>query len=507
MDELALFKQADWIYENDNPQEDEYSLYRASFKSDESTATLLICADTDAAVYLNGELIYFSIPPSYPDHPIVDKVEVKLEENNEMAVNGYYFGSNAFSTYKKGPAGIKWLIYKDGKIVSYSNSKDVVCQPHPHYVSHKRKMISPQLGYSYEWSEPVIGKFSWHHPVVVEDYGECELRINKKTEFKDRKPYTLTKLSSKKCLIDFGSETVGHLDLDFVSPIQQKILITYAEHREEEDIVYKIENRDFSVEFVAAKGKNVFLDTFRRLGCRYLEVYLEKEIDINYFGIREVKYPFDKVEYDIDDPLVKKIYDAAVYTLECCYHEHYEDCPWREQSLYAQDSYNQAMAGFICFKNTEQIKSSLKVISYDQRKDGLLSICSPSESRLTIPSFSLFYFFAVDEYLKKTNDIEFVKEIYLKLKSVLDVFLSQVDEKGLMYSFDISGTWNFYEWAPTLDGNLGGEQFKKADIIINALFVMTLQVMQHIASTISIDVNYSSLIERNKLAVKELRLT
>ncbi len=505
-DALSFLREAPWIYENENPQEDEYTFYSGSFIAEEEDLTLLICADNDAAFYLNGELVYFGVSPSYPNHPIADAIAVKGRKGeNHFSISQYYFGSDGFSSYCKGPARLKFVILDSSKhILSCSGSSIQSCLD-LHYQSHLKKVITPQLGYSYSYDANEF-EYILHPSFVVPDSGEIEMRINQKCRFDGRAEYTLEKLGEGHYMIDFGKEVVGVLDLDFVSEHPQKIRFTYAEHRESESLTYLIGGRDFSIDYTAKAGQNVFCGVFRRLGLRYLEVFAEEDLNINYIGIQKVVYPFEKIPHKVDDPLLQKIYDVSVYTLECCYHEHYEDCPWREQCLYAMDSFNQALAGSVCFTNTEQIKSSLKLISYDQRSDHLLSICSPSNGNLTIPGFSLFYIRAVDLYLRKTGDVEFVRSVYPKIREIAERFFAQ-ESDGLLYTFDHDGVWNFYEWAESLDGGLFQKQERKADLILNGLFLFCLPCLERIEKELGLQSDYSSFRDRNIKKVRETLLS
>lgn len=499
---FELLERAKWICATADPHEDEYYLYEADFESGEESGELLIVGDSDAIVYLNNELVFFGLSPSYPDNLIADKKKVRLNKGvNHARIETYYCGATCFSSYCRGDSKIKFLIYtNDGEIILKSDEKISSCL-HPNYISHQKKKISPQLGYSYCFDSNKK-EIVFHNSYLVNSSSKVRFRINEKIELKDRLVYSLVKLGNGHYLIDFKKEVVGYLDLEFASPIDQKILIAYAEHKESDSIVYKIDNRDFSFEYVASKGENKFLGLFKRLGLRYLEIYCKEDIDISYFGIREVRYPFAKKKYEISDPLVKKIYDTCVYTLECCYHEHYEDCPWREQCLYSLDSYNQALAGSVCFTNTEQLKSSLLLMGEDYREDHLLSICSPSNLNLTIPSFSLYYFLSVEFYYNLTKDKETLAMVYPKLKDIMDAFFKQYKD-GLIYTFDHDGIWNFYEWESGLDGGLMQKQNRVADIIINGLFNLALISFSNIEHILGIDSDYKNILEENKEACRK----
>ncbi len=500
MDSLlpAPFLSADWIYFKENAEEDEYSLYCCSFSCPKQKGVLYLAGDSDATVYLNGKLVFFSLSPSYPSHLIADKAEVDLQEGeNQLLIELYYFGSEGFSSYRKGKAKLKFaLLSQKGELLARSGLETLSCL-HPHYFSHQRKPISPQLGYSFFY-EAEGKQAMWGKSHLIKDDSSLSLRENRHCVLKGRAPYQSKHLGKGHYLLDFGRETVGFLDLEFLSPAPQNILFVYSEHHEEGKPLLRCPGSDdFSCSYRAKAGENRFLSTFRRLGLRYLEVYAEEDLVIGYIGIQEVVYPFSFIPLHSKDPLFERIASACVQTLVCCYHKHYEDCPSREQCLYAMDSYNQILAGLVCFSNKEQIRSSLRLFSYDERKDGLLSICSPSSTPLFIPCFSLFYVKSVEAYLHSSEDLAFLKDVYPKIQGIMNAFFRKTREDGLLMPFQSPGAWNFYEWAEGLDGNLGGEQSQGPDLIENALFLWTLPSYAYLQSLLGIKEDHSSFVQKN----------
>ena len=109
--------------------------------------------------------------------------------------------------------------------------------------------------------------------------------------------------------------------------------------------------------------KKLDLNLFRRIAGRYMEVFCDMPVEIGYIGIRPVFYPVKLQKRTFADPLMQRIYDVSVDTLRMCMHEHYEDCPWREQALYALDSRNQMLCGYYAFKGHEFQRSSLLMIA------------------------------------------------------------------------------------------------------------------------------------------------
>lgn len=492
------FLAADWIYFKESGEEDEYSLFRASFSCPKQKGKLFLSGDTDVSATLNGRLVFFSLSPSYPSHPIADAVEVSLQEGeNELLLELYYFGAEGFSSYCKGKAKLKFaLLGEKGDVLAKSSEETLSC-PHPHYRSHQRKAISPQLGYSFSY-EAEEKEAKWGKSFLIQDSSLVSPRENLHCLLKGRSPCKGRHLGKGHYLLDLGKETVGFLDLEFSSPKAQEILFVYSEHSEEGKPLLRCPgNDDFSCSYRAKAGDNRFLSTFRRLGCRYLEVFAEEDLGIGYIGIQEVVYPFEVLPLHSEDPLFQSIALTCVRTLICCYHEHYEDCPSREQCLYAMDSYNQILSGLCCFANKEQIRSSLSLLYRGQREDGLLPLCAPSSVPLFIPCFSLYFVKAVEAYLRSTGDVPFLREAYPSIQRIMGAFFAQDRGDGLLIPFQSEGAWNFYEWAEGLDGNLGGEQEKEPDLIENALFLWTLPSYSYLQSLLGAEEDRSSFVSRN----------
>lgn len=105
-------------------------------------------------------------------------------------------------------------------------------------------------------------------------------------------------------------------------------------------------------------------------------------------------------------------------------HEHYEDTPWREQALYAEDSRNQALCGYYVFEGFEYQRHNIILLSKSLLKNGLLALTSPCGFKsLYIPSFSLIFIKEVDEYLQYTNDYSILKEVGNVLRTIMHTML------------------------------------------------------------------------------------
>jgi hypothetical protein len=189
-------------------------------------------------------------------------------------------------------------------------------------------------------------------------------------------------------------------------------------------------------------------------------------------------------------------------------HEHYEDCPWREQALYTMDSRNQMIAGYYAFGEKIFPRANLELIARDNRPDGLLSICYPILKDLVIPSFSLHFITQCEEYLRYTGDLAFIESVYPKMKSVLSVFISRIEQDGLVRPLAGKGKWNFYEWMPGLDGvDPLGHGFTseglEPDLILNGLISIALGKLAKIEDALGIKSDTLALRDRINDAINK----
>lgn len=480
-----------WIWHSKTASPDEHAEFvtHVNYEKEDSTVRLLISADTDYGVFINGDLVKFGQYPDFPHYKIYTEYDITpylREGDNIVAFEVWYKGEDS-QTYFTGRAGL-WFEIKQGDRVLAKSDESVLSRISPTYFSHRRKEINRQLGFTYgydstredDWKAGQVKGFT--SSVAVESAENIYPRPIKTLAC--RAPYLgkLIKVENGRYLFDFTREEVGVFRLRFSTKKVQNVKICWGEHIVDGWVRDIIDTRDFSIDYVAKSGQNDYTGYFIRLGMRYIEIKSEEDLSDLSVEITPVEYPVNVVDFKCKDRSLQPVYDVCVRTLTLCMHDHYEDCPWREQALYAMDSRNQMLCGYYAFQEYDFARASLKLFSEDRRSDGLLSICAPAGVDLTIPSFSLHYFTAVREYLEYSKDLDFAKEIYKKLLSILDVFIKRRGKNGLVRTFTGERFWNFYEWS---SDSLSSEPYRsdpeRVDVVLNALFSIALQNMAYIS--------------------------
>ena len=505
------FERAKWIWVEQNSLPDSYGEFYDEFSWEDGKCECLLSCDGDYTLFVNGQ---FAASNQYGDfewYKSVDELDITpylKKGKNTLGVLVWHFGVDS-QRYFRAQAGLIFELFVSGKSV-LASGKNTYARYSKAYLSGAQKLVTRQLGFSFSydatkednWKTEKIG---FHSASVVDKNCAFVARPIPKLEIKTRKNINVLNSDGKYYLIDLGEETVGLPVLEFFSATAQKIRVDWGEDLQGGHVRRLIEHRDFSFDYVAKAGKNEYVNYMLRLGGRYLEVYAEEPIVLEYAGLLPQIYPTQKKAFAAGGALDQRIYDTCIRTLECSMMEHYVDTPWREQCLYAFDSRNQMLCGYYAFegKNAQYARSNLKLMSEDRRDDGLLAICYPCGMDLTIPSFSLYYFMAVREYVEHTGDLRLAREVYPKLRAVLDVFLANRKD-GLVCKFEGSNHWNFYDWSAYLDGALHGSEDAVPDLIINALFILALENLRRIDEKLGKDFDFDELLQVCKERTKEV---
>lgn len=261
-------------------------------------------------------------------------------------------------------------------------------------------------------------------------------------------------------VIDLGEEEAGYFDLDILVPKGTQVDIGFGEHLDDLRVRSFTTGfiRNFAGVFYGSGKRDQFTYYIKRLGCRYLQLHIYSlDFTLFYAGILPVRYPVKNEQaLTISDKLHQKIYDVGIRTLILCMHEHYEDCPWREQALYSMDSRNQMLCGYHAFQEFDFARESIRLLGMGQRENGVLELCAPARISITIPAFSLIWIVQLQEYIQYSNDLVFGHEMLPIASKILDFFRA-IKIDGLLPAVKGVEFWNFYDWASGLFGEeVGG---------------------------------------------------
>lgn len=508
---------------NGNFQVNHYIEAKQSFLvSCVTEAKLVICAETEYEARLNGRLVGSGQYRTFCGTMACDEYDVTeqlREGENILSVTAYSEGENTQTHEADTPLLCFALTWGTESVCS---GEGTLVREHPYYKSGRIEKNSPQLGYSFHY-DASAPETPWEKAHVVPYAGVYVPRPVERCLLKpvvtgrwmaqgtllrrregtpaqliytdglfhempeaERKPGLLPYDSDGRFfIVDLGQQYAGLLSMELDAPAGTVLDIGWGEHVEDLRVRTAVGNRNFACRYVCREGRQRFLGCFRRLGGRYLQLHvtgMTGDVRFYHIGICPQDYPLEReTRLRCGNGLLDRLTEVAAHTLRLCMHEHYEDCPWREQALYAFDSYMQMLCGYYLFGEYHFARGSLKLLADSQRPDGMIRMCAPSGIPQTIPSFSLTWVLSLEKYVLYSGDLDFGREMLEKAERVLRAFSMEGDL--IRNASDRRQSWNFYEWTEGLDGEPGAE----VDAPINCFYIMAAEAYGRLCGYLGIE--------------------
>ncbi len=488
-------KQCIWLAE-ETP--DSYAEFTDDFIWVEGEVTLNISSDYRFAAFVNGKLVgnsQFADLPEYKTFSRYDLSEYVCKGNNKLLVKAYHPDGGYFQC-RLMTAFVCYEI-KGKEELLCASSPETKCRQDKHYLPGDLITFQYGKGYSYSFTADdaqwecatVVSPGITEYPKPIRNTtltqihnstlltqgiwkyneGETAAEIMQRAWLssmsftamtglyrRDAVHFPLT-LSAKGgdgvyLICDLGRECTGYPFLELTCDRDTEAYLGWGEHLTDGRIRTKIDGYGFGIKLFLKKGNNYFFEPLRRMGCRYLCLFAADEsVRVEKFGLLGEYYPLNKPHRDFGDRFLNSVYETGRRTLELCMHEHYEDCPWREQALYGMDSRNQMLFGYDAFKEYEFPRACLSLISKCLREDGLIPLCAPSENSGTIPSFSTYWVIAVYENAEADFNKDFVMDVLPSVECIMESFEKNT-KNGVVYTLPGKDMWNFHEWSSGLDG-------------------------------------------------------
>lgn len=502
--------EANWIFVKDPAGEahDKYYDYQTVFCVETAKqVTVHISAHSNYALWVNGQFADCGQLPDYESRQIYDTLDIShlVKEGENLLEITQYVAGKAFSTGRPAIPAVIFAVEADGVTVKVSDTS-VLSGHNSRYASLKEE-ISGQCGYNCAYDangEDTVFENSVlaekpknliARPIRKVVIGERMIpELKTQGAFLDKKPQAVkshrmmnaylsyvprqelignhqpvslwagqtmpncdyqwqipqgVEADGAYFLFDLGNEYAGFLDLELETEEPAQVFISYGEHLDRMRVMSYLGNRHFCFGFQAKPGKNRFFHPLQRIAGRYLQVHIYgKKGMLHYAGIRPADYPLTRQPVPVKDGLNKWIWEVSCKTLELCMHEHYEDCPWREQALYTMDSRTQMLCGYYAFGEYPFPRESLRTIMESLRPDGLLELCAPGLVGLNIPGYTAIFPRQVWEYTQYSGDRTLIAECFEGLTRIVEKLRERIDETGLFSGHQGHEYWHFYEWRP-----------------------------------------------------------
>ena len=210
--------------------------------------------------------------------------------------------------------------------------------------------------------------------------------------------------------------------------------------------------RNFADRVITSFGSTEYVHSFRIVAAKYVELHIlnyDSDITIKDFHILETIYP---VEHDntfkCSDETLNRIWDVSKFTLYSCMHDHYEDCPWREQSQYWGDARIEILSAYYAFSEKLITKKAFYQHSEIDSSTGFFHMTYPGRPEIWIPCYTMVYISSLHEYYMFTGDKQLLKDIYPIALKVLNKLLRYMDRDGILMDLKSATrrAWHIIDW-------------------------------------------------------------
>lgn len=226
-------------------------------------------------------------------------------------------------------------------------------------------------------------------------------------------------------LYDFGEELTATLELKWNCPFRP-VLVCYGESETEaldvKDCYYsqKVEKQD---------------DEIIRRAFQYVFIPETEEGEIEIKAIHSfVDIPV-RSEFHCDEELLNKIWDVSATTFKLASGIFFIDGIKRDRWIWSGDSYQSQFINQYLFQDKDICKRTLWAL---RGKD-------PVHQHInTIVDYSMYWITGILQYYQMSGDIDFVKAIYPRMKTMMEFLMEQLEDNGFIIGRE--GDWIFVDW-------------------------------------------------------------
>ena len=244
-------------------------------------------------------------------------------------------------------------------------------------------------------------------------------------ECKELAPVSKEQIKENAFLYDFGKETFGYLKL---SDLKGTVHIYYGESREEALDKEHCETLD-----ILHEG-----DVLGSKAFRY--VYIEKMDGADYECVAvDYEYaPFDPTKsgsFRCNDDELNRIWEVSAYTLDLTTREFFCDGIKRDRWTWSGDAIQSYLMNYYLRFDTECVKRTIRQL---RGKDPVTAHVN------TIMDYTFYWFKSIADYYQYTGDLDFIRELWPKMVTLMDYVLSRTNADGLAEARP--DDWIFVDW-------------------------------------------------------------
>ena len=305
-------------------------------------------------------------------------------------------------------------------------------------------------------------------------------------EHKEQYPISSEETGTNARLYDFGRETFG--SLKFRNLVGSGLLrIFYGESKEE------ALDRDFCETLDCCLVSSGSMEALASKAFRY--VLIEQEGTVGYEALlMDYEYaPHDMQRsgsFRCSDEELNRIWEVAAYTMDLTTQEFFMDGVKRDRWTWSGDAIQSYLMNYYLRFDTACVRRTIRQL---RGKDPVTAHVN------TIMDYTFYWFKSVMDYYLYVGDVDFIRELWPRMVSLMDYVLGRVNADGMAEGQ--ADDWIFVDWVDFPMHKRGTLAFEQ---ILFAKALETMEICAGLLSEEAAAVKYGSMADRLKAKMKKL---
>lgn len=292
-------------------------------------------------------------------------------------------------------------------------------------------------------------------------------------------------------ILDFGRALVGSVILDIEAPAGAIADVGLGEAVEDGRVPTQQVNINGTVyryadRYILRSGRQRIENRLHDRGLRFVQLVLRRfsePIRIHSVEVENRVYPMPlRATFECDQPFLNRLWHMSCDTMRACCMDLFVDCPWREQTLWLDDHYQENLYYLNLTADPVFPAHNLRISSEGVLPNGLFPGRYPSMQACNLPCTSANWVMVLHDYYTYTGDLSLVRELLPVMDRALDVYESWRDDDGLVPDQKGDGLWNFIDWGYELGKVQLGGKTAPLNMLIAAAFKLGASLHQALGS-------------------------
>ena len=359
-----------------------------------------------------------------------ETITIAAEGRYNLALDGKLYAVGDTFTIPAGEHRITLKVWNQATPPAIFIQGDTLCSDSTWLATYEDKLWIDENGVAHG-SGIYVPAASWNFNAIDTPPSSYHL------EREELQPVRSEAITANGSLYDFGQETFGYLK---VKNLQGTVHVYYGESREEALDKDHCETLDILTSSLIPQTSSISHHPSDIASKAFRFVYIEKEDGATYDDV-SMDYEFAPHDmthsgsFHCSDQLLNDIWQVSAYTMDLTTREFFMDGIKRDRWTWSGDAIQSYLMNYYLRFDTECVKRTIRQL---RGKDPVTAHVN------TIMDYTFYWFKSVLDYYEYTGDVDFVREMWPRMETLMDYVLGRTNSDGMAEGQP--DDWIFVDW-------------------------------------------------------------